>query len=655
MYSIPFNLLWLIPLFPLLGAIINGAIGNRIRRQDVALIGTGALLASFAVSVYTFYKLSQLVPGQRSVHQELYKWMVIGNLNISVKLVVDVLSSVMTLIITGIGTLIHIYSAGYMAHDRSPARFFAYLNLFVFSMLILVMGANLPMMFVGWEGVGLCSYLLIGFWYENTANADAGKKAFITNRIGDAGFILGAFLIYYSARTVDFGEIYNLLAVQKVPVPAGVATAVALLLFVGAMGKSAQIPLYVWLPDAMAGPTPVSALIHAATMVTAGVYMIARMYPIFLAAPDAMQFIAWIGALTALFAATIGLVQNDIKKVLAYSTVSQLGFMFLAMGVGAFTAGMLHLMTHAFFKALLFLGSGVVIHAMEHAHGADDPQDMRTMGGLREKMPWTYRAFVIGTLAITGVPFFSGFFSKDDIVWKSFASGLGHPALTVIASLAALCTAFYMFRLLFMTFHGTYRGKEGSFDHLHDPDWRMGLPLVVLAILATFGGLLGVPELIGHSLHVPHIMGQWLSSWFRYAEVPVRTNSHAVEIAIMTLSVALAAVGGTLAWRKYAKGTGFNAATPIPVALQPIHKILLNKYYVDEIWEAAVLRPLRTATDFVLFRLIDRSLVDGTVTGTGRLVQVVGDSLRNVQTGAVTTYLAWLVAALLLGLWMVGV
>jgi NADH-quinone oxidoreductase subunit L len=489
--------LGLIILFPLAGALINGLLGKKLPKSAVSFIGPAAIGLSFVVVVFSFMKLLQLPVEERSIEQTLFTWISSGNLNVGFNLLFDQLSAIMALIVSGVSFLIHIYSVGYMGEDKGYSKFFTYLNLFVFMMLILVLGDSYLMMFIGWEGVGLCSYLLIGFWFEEKANADAGKKAFIVNRIGDFGFLLGMFLIFNVFSSLNYHEVFEQ-AKNVQNINGGIFVAMTLLLFVGAIGKSAQIPLYVWLPDAMAGPTPVSALIHAATMVTAGVYMVARSSVLYALAPTSMMVVACVGAATALFAATIGITQFDIKKVLAYSTVSQLGYMLIAVGVGAFSAGIFHLMTHAFFKALLFLGAGSVIHAMHHAyhatHNHDDPQDMRNMGGMRKYMPVTYKCFLLATLAIAGAPLFSGFFSKDEILWFAFSSSRGGVGFWLIGVLAAGITAFYMFRLLFMTFFGENRLKAEEQNHLHESPKTITIPLIVLAVLSVFGGFIGIPE-----------------------------------------------------------------------------------------------------------------------------------------------------------------
>ena len=555
-----FDNVWLIPLFPLIGFLINGLLGKKIKNEKViGGIGAIAVFCSFIVSVSTFLKLIGLPAAERSVNVKIFTWMTAGNFNADIAFLIDPLSCLMLLVVTGIGTLIHIYSIGYMHGEEGFYRFFAYLNLFVFSMLLLVTGNNLMLMFVGWEGVGLCSYLLIGYYFHKKSAGDAGKKAFVMNRVGDFGFLLGTFTLFWwfgqnhGIWTIQFTELAknaNLLPTG------GVVTIITLCFFLGATGKSAQIPLYTWLPDAMEGPTPVSALIHAATMVTAGVYMIGRMSYLFIRSPETMMTIAVIGACTAFFAATIGTAQNDIKRVLAYSTVSQLGYMFIAMGVGAFTAGIFHLMTHAFFKACLFLGSGAVIHSMHHAlhhvHSHDDAQDMRNMGGLAKYMPATYGTFLIATIAIAGIPGFSGFFSKDEILWQAFSNPL-HGGVNMLiwglGACAALLTAFYMFRLVFMTFHGTCRIKPGAEKALHESPFVIVFPLVVLAILSIVGGYIGLPKLIGDLVGgIPNYLEHYLAPVFANANEYVHAHTHAhehnhsLEWGLMGFSVVIALI-----------------------------------------------------------------------------------------------------------------
>ncbi|HHI02639.1 MAG TPA: NADH-quinone oxidoreductase subunit L, partial [candidate division Zixibacteria bacterium] len=491
--------LYLIPLFPLIGFLINGLFLGRLSKKFVSFIACGAVGLSFFYSAHLFFELLSLPADARIIEEILFVWIPSGQFNVNIGFLLDPLSIVMVLVVTGVSFLIHIYSIGYMHDDPGYARYFTYLNLFVFSMLILVLADNYLLMFIGWEGVGLCSYLLIGFWFEKKSATDAGKKAFIVNRIGDFGFLLGLFIIFWQVGSLDFATVF-----EKAPAMFAVGgtliTAATLLLFLGATGKSAQIPLFVWLPDAMEGPTPVSALIHAATMVTAGVYMIARSNVLYMMAPTTLAVVAIVGMATAFFAGTIALAQNDIKRVLAYSTVSQLGYMFVACGVAAFTAGIFHLMTHAFFKALLFLGSGSVIHAMA------GQQDMRYMGGLKKYMPTTYWTFIIATLAIAGIPLFSGFFSKDEILWKAFSSQYGSTWLWVFGFLAAGMTAFYMFRLVYLTFFGKERMESQTREHLHESPKVMTVPLMLLAVLSIVGGYVGIPHILGGVNHFEHFL-----------------------------------------------------------------------------------------------------------------------------------------------------
>src|SRR6266704_1261045 len=542
------DLIWLPPALALLGFVLNGtlALTRPTAKTLVSVIGAGVLLAAFAASIAVFSAFVGL-HADEPVVLRYWSWIPVGTLQVDVALQVDQLSLVMLLVVTGVGSLIHLFSIGYMKEDPGYARYFAYLNLFVFFMLVLVLGASFPVMFVGWEGVGLCSYLLIGFWFNDAVNANAGRKAFIMNRIGDSGFMVAMFMIFWSTGSLDFDTVF---AHAPTALAAGgtTITAITLLLFLGCTGKSAQIPLYTWLPDAMAGPTPVSALIHAATMVTAGVYLVARCNLLFALAPVSSAVVAGVGALTALFAATIALKQWDIKRVLAYSTVSQLGYMFLAVGTGAISAGIFHLATHAFFKALLFLGSGSVIYAMHHAyhatHSHDDAQDMRNMGGLRHHLPWTWALMWIATLAIAGVPPLSGFFSKDEILGAAFARGASAPGWYVFWGMglaAALLTAFYMTRLMLYTFHGPNRTGEAARPHLHEAPWLMTGPLVVLGVLSAAGGVLNLPELIGGGQRLAH----WLEPVTR-ASAALWPEAHvgaATEWTLIAFAVVVALTG----------------------------------------------------------------------------------------------------------------
>ncbi|MGH7899322.1 MAG: NADH-quinone oxidoreductase subunit L [Candidatus Binatia bacterium] len=614
---------WIL-ILPLAGVLFHAFIGPRVDRRASSIVGPGVVGLAFAVAVLCFFRLLGLEEGG-ALGDRLFRWIDAGRLEVFAAVRFDALSAVMTLIVTGVGFLIHVYSAGYMEHDEDSVRYFLYLNLFMLSMLLLVLGDSVLVFFVGWEGVGLCSYLLIGFWYEKNENADAGKKAFIVNRIGDAGFLLGLMLLFWTLGqqgvwTLEFEGFRE----QAAKIPAGVATVAALLLFVGATGKSAQIPLYVWLPDAMAGPTPVSALIHAATMVTAGVYMIARMSFLFQMSPEALHVVAAIGATTALFAASIGLVQNDIKKVLAYSTVSQLGYMFMAMGVGAYAAGIFHLMTHAFFKGLLFLGAGSVIHGMS------GEQDIRKMGGLREKMPTTFWTFLIACCAIAGVPFFSGFFSKDAILLHAFTSPFGSPVLWAMGLAGASLTAFYMFRLLFLTFFGKSRADHHTAEHVHESPPTMTVPLVILAVLSVVGGLVGLPEiwLWGDRF------GEFLAPSVAHGDHPVHP-SESLELALMACSVAAAFAGIGLAYVFYVR----SPELPGELARRfgAVSRLLLNKSWVDELYDTTAGRGT-IALAKGLWTFIDATVIDGVVNGVGQSVAAQSALWRRVQTGNVQHY-----------------
>jgi len=636
--------LWLIPFFPLVGSIINGLFGKRYFKSEKVIggIGTLAVAGSFIVSLKYFF---QLLADTEKVHEVVYgSWMTVGQLQINWELLLDPLSALMLLVVTGVGSLIHLYSIGYMHGEVGFYRFFSYLNLFIFAMLMLVLGGNALVMFIGWEGVGLCSYLLIGYYFEKKSAGDAAKKAFVVNRIGDFGFLLGLLTLYWTLGsqgvwTINFvkiGENAHLLGTGSV-----VVTAITLLFFLGATGKSAQIPLYTWLPDAMEGPTPVSALIHAATMVTAGVYMIARMNGLFAMAPETMMTIAIVGAATALFAATIGFAQNDIKRVLAYSTVSQLGFMFMAMGVGAFTAGIFHLMTHAFFKACLFLGSGSVIHAMHHAlhhaHLNDDAQDMRNMGGLRKKMPITWITYGVSCLAISGMPFFAGFFSKDEILWWTFASTRGSIWVWGVGSVAACMTAFYMFRSLYMTFHGPQKTNPKAKDHVHESPWVITLPLVVLASLATIGGLIGIPHVIDVA-HVGNKLEHFLAPVFEHTQKTYEIAAHgsaSTEILLMVGSVLIGLTGIAIASWMYMK----NPALPgkFTAKFSRLHRTVFNKWYIDELYDFLFVNPCKSFGLF-LWKGFDVNVVDGVVNGVGRVMQLFSAGLRYIQSGFVQNY-----------------
>jgi NADH-quinone oxidoreductase subunit L len=616
------DLLYLIPLFPLLGVLLNTFVTRGQSEKLVGGLAAAMIWASFIVALGCFFQLLGMPAESRHFELDLFNWIVVGNFSAHAGFLADPLSMIMMLIVTGVSGLIHIYSIGYMHGDAGFRKFFIYLNLFVFFMLLLVMGNNYMVMFVGWEGVGLCSYLLIGFWYTDELKASAGKKAFIMNRIGDFGFLLAIFLIWTTFGTINFAEIEPM--AQAYPIGSGVITAICLLLFTGATGKSAQLPLYTWLPDAMAGPTPVSALIHAATMVTAGVYMIVRSNFLFSLSPDAMLVVAWVGGITALFAATIGLVQTDIKKVLAYSTVSQLGYMFLACGVGAYTAAVFHLMTHAFFKGLLFLGSGSVIHGMS------DEQDIRVMGGLKSKMPVTHLTFLVGTLAIAGIPGLAGFFSKDEILWKTYESH--HTILWVIGITAAFCTSFYMFRLLILTFYGKFRGSKAQEHHVHESPKLMTIPLIVLAVLSAIGGYIGVPHALGghnffHEWLLPLISEHGATHGEEHYGVPT------AEYVLMFVSVIIAIIGLLLARSWYlGKSTLVES-----LGKSGMRTLLYNKYWVDQIYDTVISQPLVKASEFMA-RYIDQGTIDGSVNGIGSTVSGVGGILRRVQTGITQNY-----------------
>ncbi len=696
-------MLLLIPLFPFAGFVVNAFLGRRLSKSISGGLACLAIVASFAVSVASVLRMFGDPSG--ALQQDVYTWFASGRLNIPFSLRLDHLSALMILVVSGIGSLIHIYSTGYMHEetDGEYARYFSYLNLFASFMLVLVLGANFPVMFVGWEGVGLCSYLLIGFWFRKKSAADAGKKAFVVNRIGDFGFVLGMLLIFATFGTLDFQQVAAAADARAIEHGLGVMTIATLLLFLGATGKSAQIPLYVWLPDAMEGPTPVSALIHAATMVTAGVYMIGRNAVLFSHAPTTLAVVAAIGAATALLAGTIGLVQNDIKRVLAYSTVSQLGYMFLAMGVSAYAAGIFHLYTHAFFKALLFLGSGAVIHALA------GEQDLRYMGGLKKYLPVTYWTFLIGAIAIAGVPFFSGFFSKDEILFRTFTSA--NPAaklLWTIGAVTSLLTATYMFRLVFLAFHGerrapspeapdraaaaqahdagahpeaeepvTHHGKaHGHAGHIHDAPPSMAIPLIVLAIGSVVAGYVGVPHAIGGS--------NWIESFlepsFEVSERARRTETLGAEAApagggaeavrpvsvqreqqggqsgdsspelpLMAISSGIALAGIGLAFYFWMRNRA--AADAMALRMRGAYNLLLHKYYVDEIYDAAIVQPIKLMSTGGLWRGVDAGLIDGAVNGVGQTIRAGSGALRRAQTGSVRTYAAslFLGAVLILG------
>lgn len=616
---------WLVPLFPLVGFLINGLLRNSLSKSLTGIIGSGSILASFIVSVLIFLDVKAGIDGPVIV--TLFDFISFEDVSIPFAFQVDQLSSLFLLIITGIGFLIHVYSVAYMHEENSShfARYFAYLNLFVFSMLLLVLGSNYVIMFIGWEGVGLCSYLLIGYWFKNIEYSNAARKAFVMNRIGDLGFLLAVFWLIGRIGTVNFGEVFS-----KVDSLSSLdLTAITMLLFIGATGKSAQIPLYTWLPDAMAGPTPVSALIHAATMVTAGIYMIARSNILYTMAPTTQTVVMVVGLATALLAATIALKQNDIKKVLAYSTVSQLGYMFIALGVGAYTGAVFHVMTHAFFKALLFLGAGSVIHAMHHE------QDIRNMGGLSKKLKTTHLTFLVGCLAIAGIIPFSGFFSKDEILAAAF---MKNPIVWALAAIGALMTAFYMFRLYAMTFLGKFRGTSEQEHHLHESPPAMTIPLVILAVLSFAGGLVGIPEVL---MHDSHSLAKFLEPVFAESNrisVPHHPD-HTTELLLMFGLMAVIAVVIFWAVGKYKKyektaeeNTGFA-------------RILENKWYVDEIYEALIIRPVNAFGK--MLGKFDNFGIDWVVNGVGRSVQYASRQIRLLQSGQVGSYVLLMVIGMI--------
>jgi NADH-quinone oxidoreductase subunit L len=614
------KLILLIPLLPFIGFLINGLGRKYLSKSFIGVIGSGTVLASFVISLFIF-----LQKDFSTVHY--FDFISIDTFKIPFAFQVDQLSSLFLLIITGVGFLIHLYSTAYM-HDEEPqhfGRYFAYLNLFVFSMLLLVMGANYVIMFIGWEGVGLCSYLLIGFWFKNNDYNNAAKKAFIMNRIGDFGFMLAIFWIIAKVGSVGYTDVFAKAATLS---PKDI-TIITLLLFVGATGKSAQIPLYTWLPDAMAGPTPVSALIHAATMVTAGIYMIARSNILYTLAPVTQHVVAIIGLATAVFAATIALKQNDIKKVLAYSTVSQLGYMFLGLGVGAYTGAVFHVMTHAFFKALLFLGAGSVIHAMHHE------QDIRNMGGLHKKLPVTHITFLIGCIAIAGIPPFSGFFSKDEILAAAYES---NKIYWIIGVITAMMTAFYMFRLYATTFRGSFRGTQEQEHHLHESPVSMTLPLIILAALAALAGFVGVPHVLGGHHELEH----FLSPIFAASEKIKATHEAdaSTEWMLMGISVALAAIAIIVAWSRFSKKPELREA-------KDFNKVLENKWYVDELYDTIIVKPLNWLGRF-FNRVIERSFIDGFVNGIGKSIQYGSRQLRLLQSGQVGSYILLMVLSIIL-------
>src|SRR5271165_4542793 len=618
--------LWIILLLPLIGSAINGLFGAKWPKSIVNTVALGATGLSFVCALEAVREF--FANGQQVFRKEFFDWIVAYNdLRVGFDLSVDRLTAVMLLVVTGVGSLIHIYAVGYMSHEGGFYRFFSYLNLFMFFMLTLVLAANFVLLFVGWEGVGLCSYLLIGFYLLKKSAADAGKKAFIVNRIGDFGFMLGMFLLFRQFHSLDFTTIFHAASGMQPDAMGqfGTMTIACLLLFMGATGKSAQLPLYVWLPDAMEGPTPVSALIHAATMVTAGVYMVARSHILFTHAPTAMYVVAIVGCATAFFAATIGLVQSDIKKVLAYSTVSQLGYMFLACGVGAFSAGIFHLMTHAFFKALLFLSAGSVIHAMS------GEQDMWHMGGLSKKIKVTFVCMLFGTIAIAGFPPFAAFFSKDAILFAAYNSENGGKVLYGVGLLAAVLTSFYMFRLIWLTFFGEQRYDEHHV-HVHESPGTMTGPLMILAFLSLTGGWFALPALFGGKDY----FSEFLSPVFGAGEAGGGEAAQSLEHILSIVAVAAATAGLLVAWRMYAKNVERGTS-------EGLHKLLYHKYYVDEIYNGAVVAPLMWISRNVLWKVVDAGIIDGTVNGVARGAEDVGDVVRHTQSGNTRSYAVWVV------------
>ncbi len=626
------NLVWLIPLLPLLGFTIIGLFPKYLNKSLVGIIGSGSVLGSFILVLTLLFPF--LTGSAESQVYKLFDWVTTGSLDISFSFLIDPLSVWMMTIITGVGFLIHVYSISYMHEDEGFKRYFAYLNLFIFSMLLLVMGSNYLIMFAGWEGVGLCSYLLIGFWFKNTAYNNAAKKAFIMNRIGDLGFLLGMLFLLFQFNSLDFQHIFSA-APSAFTENSWIIITITLLLFVGATGKSAQIPLYTWLPDAMAGPTPVSALIHAATMVTAGIYMVVRSNILYSLAPFTMEIIAIIGLVTALFAATIALVQNDIKKVLAYSTVSQLGYMVFALGMGAYQIAIFHVTTHAFFKALLFLGSGSVIHAMSHE------QDIRKMGGLKKYMPVTYYTFLIGTLAIAGIPPLAGFFSKDQILANAWAHS---PLFWILGTAGALMTAFYMFRLLFLTFHGEFRGTAEQKSHLHESPALMTVPLIILAVLSITGGWIGIPEV----LHGNNFVVSFLAPVITAPSVPHEV-AHSTEYILMAIST-LAVIGAiAVAFVLFVKKS--NVPSSDEKGYTPVHKLLYHKYYIDEIYNALFVKPTSWLSG-VIYKLFEIKILDAFVNSWGKGVKQGSSGLRLLQNGSISYYIFAMVLGMIVLLFL---
>ena len=658
--------LWIIPLLPLAGAAINGLLGKRFSKTLVNTIALGSTALAFAYALWVAAQFSGM-PASHIPYVETHSsWITTGDFSVNYGFYLDQLSLVMLLIVTGVGFLIHIFSVGYMEHEGGYYRYFAYLNIFMFFMLMLILADNYLQMFVGWEGVGLASYLLIGFWFLKKSAADAGKKAFITNRVGDFGFLIALFLLIKHFGTLQYDGVFKAVSAYPVETTTGLLSAIGLLMLFGATGKSAQIPLYVWLPDAMEGPTPVSALIHAATMVTAGVYMVARSHAIFDRGPNALLAVAVIGTLTAIFAASIGMAQQDIKKVLAYSTVSQLGYMFMGCGVAAYGAGIFHLMTHAFFKGLLFLCSGAIIH------GLGGEQDMRRMGGLRKFMPYTFWCMTIATFTIAGFPPLAAFFSKDEILWKTWASG--NRVLWLIGVIAAGMSSFYMFRLWFLTFFGEYRGpgpetgshgQDADTQHVghsgavhgakgahaaggshghgapHESPWVMVAPLIILAVFCVIGGWIGIPEAMGGSNHFEHFLAPVFEAAAAapapQAAAPLENSS--TELLFSAISVAAALIGFLIAWYLYYKRTDLPAK--LAKSLGGLYTLVLDKYRIDELYSAVFIRPLVAASTYIFWKGMDRGLIDGAADGSAAAAQEVSDEMRRMQSGNIRSYAGW--------------
>jgi len=652
------NLVWLIPTLPFAGFVFLGLFGKKLKSERfIGTIGSSTVCISFIIAFLIFLELLSN-PIEKPYIINLFTWISAGYFSIPIAYQVDQLSILYSLIVTGVGFLIHVYSIGYMHGDRGFFRFFTYLNLFIFMMLNLVLASSFLLTFLGWEGVGLSSYLLIGFWYDRkfegvriTWTGHAANKAFIMNRIGDFGFLIAMFIIFVNFNTLEYNEIHNILSANPhFYHSASFIVAVTLLLFLAATGKSAQIPLAVWLPDAMAGPTPVSALIHAATMVTAGIFLVARNSLLFSLAPTTMAVIAIIGALTAFYAATIGTVQNGIKKVLAYSTVSQLGFMFAALGVGAYTAAVFHVMTHAFFKGLLFLGAGSVMHGMH------DEENIKKMGGLKKYMPITYKTFYVASLAIAGIPFFAGFFSKDEILWLTYSNG-GF-ILWLILAVSALMTAFYMFRLVNLVFHGQER-FDHKHIHPHESPKTMTIPLIILAILSAFGGFLGIPYALGFwfSDH-PNFLENFLEPVFQDANMFMGfVGGHhlaAAEYILMIISVAIGLLGIWIGYKWYYYDEKWTSPRKIANNIKPIHKLLWNKYYIDEIYFRTIVDPLITMSRSFFWKFMDLKIIDGIVNGLANLTIELGERIRKIQTGFAQTYAVYMiVGAIILLTWII--